>query len=269
MSPRWKTLVPFLLAMAIPALPARAQTRDMGIWFRSVTVGATTYRYEVYVPPRWTPQEKWPVILFLHGAGHRGEYAPNSNESVLARLFLSYQKQTRALVVFPRCWAGAWWSDPDMEAMALGALRQTMKEYNGDPQRVYLTGLSIGGYGVWYIAARHPGTFAALAPVSGGVRTPAMIPIPAVSTLADPYADVARRIDGTPVWVFHGSADDTIDVAESRRMVEALRKAGGHVRYTEYKGVSHNAWDRAYREPKFFTWLLSHRLHPATTPAAH
>src|SRR5262249_13336388 len=268
MPPRRKTLVLLLLATALPALSVRAETRDTGIRFRSVTVGATTYRYEVYVPPTWTPQKKWPVILFLHGAGHRGEYAPNSNASVLARLFLSYQKQTRALVVFPRCWAGAWWSDPDMEAMALGALRETMKEYNGDSERVYLTGLSMGGYGVWYIAARHPGTFAALAPVSGGVRKPRAIPIPAVSTLADPYAGVAGRIVGTAVGVSHGSAADPIDVGESGGMVEALRRAGGHVLSPKYKGVSPTAWARAYREPEFFPGLLSHRLHPAATPAA-
>ncbi len=268
MSPRRKRLLVLLLGIVVLAPPARAQKKDVGVLFRSITVGSAAYRYEVYVPPSWTPQKKWPVILFFHGVGHRGEYAAGSTEPLLAPRFDSYQQQSRAVVVFPRCRTDAWWSDPDMEAMALGALEQTVKEFNGDPQRLYLTGLSMGGYGVWALASRHPGKFAALAPVCGGIRTPATISIPPVSTAADPYAEAARRIGGTPVWVFHGSADDTIDVAESRRMVAALRKAGGTVRYTEYAGVGHNAWDGAYRELEFFPWLLAHRL-PAGAQAAH
>lgn len=251
----------FLAAAACFAavLDCAAQPQT-GLLFRGVRVGPATYRYEVYVPPAWTPKKKWPVILFLHGAGHRGEYAPGQNESVLGKRFLSYQKQSAAIVVFPRCRTNAWWSDPEMEAMALGALEQTMQEFSGDPRRVYLTGLSMGGYGSWYLAAKHPGKFAAIVPVCGGIRTPPTIAIPAVSTARDPYADVARKIGKTPVWVFHGTADETISIAESRKMVQALRAAGGNVRYTEYAGVGHNSWDRAYAEPKFFPWLLAQAL---------
>ena len=147
-----------------------------------------------------------------------------------------------------------------MEALALKALEQTMKEFNGDPARVYLTGLSMGGYGTWYVASRHPGMFAAIAPICGGIRTPATIAIPPVSTADEPYTDVARRIGKTSVWVFHGSADRTISVEESRNIVRALKASGGNVRYTEYEGVGHNAWDPAYSDPEFFPWLLSYRL---------
>jgi len=96
--------------------------------------------------------------------------------------------------------------------------------------------------------------------VCGGIRTPPTLPIPPVSTARNPYSDVAEKIRKTPVWVFHGSADDTVPVTESRRMVAALKAAGGRVRYSEYPGVGHNSWDRAYAEPAFFPWLLSHRL---------
>ena len=147
-----------------------------------------------------------------------------------------------------------------METMALKALEQTVREFNGDPARLYLTGLSMGGYGTWWVASRHPGKFAAIAPVCGGIRTPPTIAIPPVSTAPDPYADVVRKIGKTPVWIFHGSADETISVKESRRMALALKAAGGNVRYTEYKGVGHNSWDPAYTDPDFFPWLLSHRL---------
>lgn len=230
-----------------------------GLLFRDVTVGGKTYRYEVFVPPPWTPKRKWPVILFLHGAGHRGEYAPNETESLLGKRFTGYQQQSAAIVVFPRCRTDAWWSDPEMEAMTLAALDQATKEWKGDEQRVYLTGLSMGGYGTWFLAAKYPKKFAAIVPVCGGIRTPTTIAIPPVSTAADPFTDVAKKIGKTPVWVFHGAADDTISVTESQMMVVALRIAGGDVRYTEYPGVGHNSWDRAYAEPDFFPWLLGHR----------
>lgn len=248
-----------LVAALVSALECRAQPAT-GLLFRRVTLGDATYRYEVYIPPAWHKQKKWPVILFLHGAGHRGEYPSGATESVLGRRFQSYQEQARAIVVFPRCRTNGWWSSPDMEAMVLAALEQTMREFNGDRRRVYLTGLSMGGYGAWFLAARHPRTFAAIVPVCGGIRTPSTIPIPPASTAPDPFLDVARRVGNVPVWVFHGSADEVIDVSESRRMVEALRSTGGRVRYTEYAGVGHNSWDRAYAEPDFFRWLFSQRL---------
>ncbi len=149
-----------------------------------------------------------------------------------------------------------------MEKLALTALDQSLKEFHGDSHRVYLTGLSMGGYGTWYIASRNPGRFAALAPVCGGIRAPKTVPLPAVSTTSDPYADVARKIGTTPVWMFHGSADEVINVDESRQMAAALKANGGNVRYTEYPGVNHNSWDKAYGEPDLIPWLLSKTLQP-------
>lgn len=234
-----------------------------GILFREVQVSGTTYRYEVFVPSTWTPQKKWPVILFLHGAGHRGTYAPGATESLLAARFQSYHQQNQAVVVLPRCAREHWWTDPEMEALALQALEQAIAEFNGDRTRLYLTGLSMGGFGAWSLAARYPGKFAAIAPVCGGIRGATVVPVPAVSDATDPYADVARRIGRTPVWIFHGARDDVIDVNESRRMAQALEAAGGDVRYTEYPGVGHNSWENAYRDPEFLSWLFSRRLNAA------
>src|SRR5262249_37311778 len=105
--------------------------------FRDVQVGKTMYRYEVFVPEGWTPQKKWPVILFLHGAGMRGSYAAERSEPVIARLFLGYHKQTEAVILFPRVPEGEWWTSPRMESMAVRALDQAMKEFHGDPDRIY------------------------------------------------------------------------------------------------------------------------------------
>jgi predicted peptidase len=255
---RLRALVLLVAVACLAGLECSAQAKT-GIQFRAVEVGGVSYLYEIFVPPSWTPQKKWPVILFLHGVGHSGTYG-HPPEPLLAPRFTTYQKQSAAIVVFPRCRADRWWSDADMETMVLKALEQTMREFNGDPARVYLTGLSMGGYGTWWFASRQAGKFAAIVPVCGGIRTPPTIAIPPISTAPDPYADVARKIGKTPVWIFHGSADETISVEESRRMAQALKAAGGNVRYTEYPGVGHNAWDPAYTDPDFFPWLLSHRL---------
>ena len=259
--PGFRRLVILVLCGAVLcAATASSPTRETGFLDRTVTVSATTYRYQVYVPVEWNKKTKSPVVLFLHGAGERGDNGLFQTELGVGRAIRRQTNLTPSLVVFPQCHKDAWWTDPQMEAMALKALEQTIKEFHGDPRRVYLTGLSMGGYGTWSFAARHPGRFAALALVCGGIRTPSTIPLPPVSTAADPYADTAQRVGKTPVWVFHGSADPVIPVTESRKMVEALKAAGGNVRYTEYEGAGHNVWEKAYAEPELFPWLLSQTI---------
>jgi predicted peptidase len=161
----------------------------------------------------------------------------------------------------PQCRKNAWWTADEMEAQALKALDQSIKEFKGDPDRVYLTGLSMGGYGTWDLAYKNPRRFAALVPICGGIRPPGKVPAPNAGPFADPGADpyalVAQKVGRTPVWIFHGGADTTVAPAESRKMNDALKAAGGDVRYTEYEGVGHNSWDKAYAEPDFMTWLLS------------
>lgn len=253
----------FLLMALFPFSDCPAETK--GIVFRTVTVNKAEYRYEVYVPPEWTKAKTWPVILFLHGAGERGAYPPGSTESVIARFFITYQKKIPAVVVFPRCAAGQAWSHPAMEALALKALDQTIQEFNGDPARVYLTGLSMGGFGVWHLAAKYPQKFAAIAPVCGGIRAPAWLSELTLSNDPQAYVDYARKVHDLHIWMFHGDADTVIPVEESRKMQAALRAAGArNVRYKEYAGVQHDSWNRAYAEPEFLHWLLSHKLKTAT-----
>ncbi len=249
---------------ASAAVSVTGASRETGFLSRSVTRDGKTYRYQVYLPRDWTPDRAWPVILFLHGAGERGDDGLIQTEVGLGSAIRRHVDRFPAVVVMPQCRRAIWWPDPEMEAQALAALDQSMQEFRGEPSRVYLTGLSMGGYGTWSLAARRPGKFAAIAPVCGGIRRPAGVPADAAAENpgVDPYAEAARKIGSTPVWVFHGSADVLVPVTESRKMVEALKAAGGNVRYSEYEGVGHNSWDRAYRDPEFPVWLLGERRAP-------
>lgn len=255
-----------LLLVAAVALFARAAARrdGTGMVDRQLTIGSAAYHYKVFVPASWTKKKKWPVILFLHGAGERGDDNIAQARVGIGPALEKLKADFNAIVVLPQCPRGRWWSEPEMQALALRAFDAASVEFNGDRLRSYLTGLSMGGYGTWAIVRSQPGKFAALAVVCGGVRRPASVPLPPGTPPedpnVDPYKAVAEKVGKTPVWVFHGAADPAVPPSESRKMVEAIKASGGDVRYSEYEGVGHNSWDRAYGEPEFFEWLLSKKL---------
>jgi predicted peptidase len=244
-----------LLCLLIASLAPAAET---GFLNRSVTIDGADYRYVVYVPREYSVAAQWPVILFLHGSGESGTDGLLQTEIGLPRAIRRHPERFPAIIVMPQTGRGIWWSDAAMEKQALAALDASVKEFRGDPDRIYLTGLSLGGYGTWSIAASNPGKFAALAPVCGGIVRPGR---GNQTSSADPYAEAAKKIGSpTPVWMFHGDADESVPVTESRKMTEALKSIGGNVRYTEYPGVPHNSWDLAYNNPEFPTWLFAQRL---------
>jgi predicted peptidase len=257
-----KKFVFALILLAFFASVSEAKT-ETGFLNRTMKVGATTYAYQVYVPADWTAKQKWPVVLFLHGAGERGSDGIIQTEVGIGGAVRRHADRAKCVVVFPQCLTNRWWSEPDMQAQALKALELSVKEFNGDSERLYLTGISMGGYGSWAIASANPGKFAAVAPICGGVRVPQRIAeqlkLPPTEG-DDPYTPVAQKLGKTPVWIFHGGADAVVPVSESRKMNEALKATGGNVKYSEYEGVNHNSWDKAYNEPDFFSWLLSQRL---------
>jgi len=230
---------------------------------RSIVVASIEYHYRVFAPKSWSRKRKWPVILFLHGAGERGDDNLAQTRVGIGPAIVRQSESFPFVVILPQCPRNRWWTEPDMQAMALNALDQAAKEFGGDVRRTYLTGLSMGGYGAWVAAATNPKRFAALAVVCGGVRPPPGLNLPASAgppaPAGDPYNAVAVKIGKTPVWVFHGNADRAVPVTESRKMVEALKEAGVNVRYNEYEGVGHNSWDNAYAEPELFPWLLFQR----------
>ncbi len=241
---------------------ARSRNGETGFLNRTVKVGAENYPYQVYVPANWTKAKKWPVILFLHGAGERGNDGLIQTEIGIGTAIRRHPDRIPAIVVMPQCAKNHWWLQPEMQAQALKALEQTMKEFNGDATRTYLTGLSMGGNGTWAIASSNPGKFAAIAPVCAPARISPKYNVQAKpeDTSEERYQTYAAKIGKTPVWVFHGDADPVVPVTESRLMVEALKAAGGDVRYNEYPGVGHDSWNKAYAEPDLFSWLLSHQL---------
>ncbi len=262
-----KALVAFLFLFLIAAVPAHAKKHDTGFLDRTVTLQGITYKYQVFVPEDWTPHEKWPVILALHGAGERGDDGVLQTDVGIGTALRTNRSAIRAIVIMPQCQKKMWWIIPPMDDLAIAALEQAIKEFHGDARRIYLTGLSMGGFGTWHLAAKYPGRFAALVIICGGMHPPAaaLNAVPNLAKFAPPdspksYADAAAKVGKTPVWIFHGAADATVPVIESQRMNEAMQQGGAEVHYTEYPGVGHTSWDKAYDEPKLFPWLFSKSL---------
>ncbi len=240
-----------------------AQTGETGFLNRSVLLDGAEYRYQVYVPREYQHSTAWPIILALHGGGSYGKDGLAQTDGGLGRAIRRHADRFPAIVVFPQSPPGG---TPGFQALgeriALAALDRSIAEFNGDAKRVYLTGLSAGGNGSWYLAYRHSDRFAALVVVCGfigeftgtgsGVFYPAIAPVSA----PDPFAAVAQRVSRLPIWIFHGDADQTVPVEQSRGMASALKALGANVQYTELPGVGHNAWDPAYDRADLFTWLF-------------
>lgn len=240
-----------------------AQTTETGFLDRSVFVDGAGYRYQVYVPRAYDGSAPWPVILALHGSGERGSDGLLQTQVGLAAAIRRDADRYPAVVVFPQApVSGEGWQGVAAR-VALAALDSTLAELSTDPARVYLTGLSMGGNGACHLAYRHPDRFAALVVVCGFVNAlnlPSGIDYPpAAPAAAGAFLEIASRLRHIPVWLFHGTEDPVVPVAESRRMAAALREAGAEVEYTELPGVGHNAWDPAYELEALPGWLLSKR----------
>jgi predicted peptidase len=251
------------LLLAPAATAAQAQSRiETGFLDRSVSLGGQIYKYQIFVPPAYTPSQRWPVILFLHGAGERGSDGYIQTQVGLASAIRQNAARFPSIAVFPQATAESSWTGT-LARVALVALDQTMREYQTDPSRVYLTGLSMGGNGTWYIAYRNPKRFAAIAPICSWVSPNIWKVDPVV--LADSgehFSALARQLRQVPTWIFHGEIDPVVPVDESRKAFAALRAAGAPVQYTEVPGTGHNAWDPTYGSPRFWAWLFAQRRSP-------
>lgn len=182
---------------------------------------------------------KWPVIIFLHGVGERGLNI-NTIKNVGLPKKIGNQTDFMFLVIAPQCKPDTWWDISSLNAL----YAEVIEKYNVDPSRIYLTGLSMGGYGAWDWAMLNPEKFAAVAPICGG---------------AD-YFDRVCAMKNIPVWTFHNTNDPTVGVENTREIVAALKNCGNtRVKFTETPTGGHDAWTKAYANNDLYTWFKSYR----------
>lgn len=190
-------------------------------------------------------QQKFPLMIFLHGAGERGTNLSKVGQHGPPKV-VKTKKDFPFVLISPQCASGNWWT----EELVMGLLDEAIGKYNVDTNRVYLTGLSMGGYGTWMAGIRHPERFAAIAPICGGGERIAVL-------LAGRTKAAALKSLG--VWAFHGGKDNVVPLEESERMVDALKKAGcTDVKLTVYPEAGHDSWTQAYNDPALWEWFLQH-----------
>jgi len=203
-------------------------------------------KYLLYLPPDYkeSGDKHWPLMLFLHGAGERG----SDVQRVASHGPMSLVKQGTNfpfIIVAPQCPAGQIWESEPL----LQLLDNTEKKYRVDPKRIYLTGLSMGGYGTWRLGLAHPDKFAAIVPICGGCNM--------IEIILGPR-DNANAFKSLPIWAFHGAKDDVVPLSESERVVDGLRKGGvKEVKFTVYPEAKHDSWKEAYKTPALYEWMLS------------
>jgi predicted peptidase len=200
-------------------------------------------KYVVYVPKSYTGDKAFPAILFLHGSGESGTDGEKQIKVGLASAIKKMKTEFPFIAIFPQSQKGGWAAKSNEGKRAMSILADVEKAYKVDGKRIYLTGLSMGGFGTWSLAAAYPERWAAIAPVCGG---------------GDP--STAAKIKDIPCWCFHGDADKAVPVKKSREMIEALKTAGASPKYTEYPDVGHNSWDRAYGTAELYDWFLMQKL---------
>jgi predicted peptidase len=194
--------------------------------------------YLLYLPKDYEQKEKHPLMLFLHGAGERGDNLDLVKVHGPARL-VNEGKDFPFIIVSPQCPLNKRWEPADLIAL----LDYIIANYKADENRIYVTGLSMGGNGTWKLAAEIPERLAAIIPICGW---------------GDPFA--AAMMGKLPVWVFHGAKDVVVPISSSEAMVESIKRAGGDVKFTIYPEANHDSWTETYNNPEIYEWLLNQSL---------
>lgn len=265
------------------SLPA-AETQTVSTFKKTVTK-TVEYQYLLSLPTGYdaAKDKKWPVILFLHGSGERGTDPwlvsmhgpprlirghaptlppsaapkagstpaptppPETPEAKAQRELAATALRDNFIVISPQCPNGVWWDDDGV----LGLLDDVMAKYQTDSHRVYLTGLSMGGYGTWSVGLKYPERFAAIVPICGGGQ---------FRDIISASKDKKAAILSLGIRVFHGAKDPTVPLAESENMVTALKKAGvKEISLTVYPEAKHDSWTETYNNPELYEWLLKHQ----------
>lgn len=251
----------FVFVLFLLGASAFAQDATPGIWNKRALKDTSEklpagLPYRLWVPNDYDATKQYPLIVYLHGAGERG----TDNEKHIAKngapkLAGELQQKQACFVLAPQVpdgkrWVEVNWGEKEPHQMPLEPsdpmrlllklLDELPKEFSLDPKRYYLTGISMGGFGTWELLVRRPQMFAAAIPICGGADN-----------------NTAPQIKHVPLWTFHGDADTVVWPQRTRGMVAALQALGAPVKYTEYPGIGHNSWDKAYSEPGLFDWLLA------------
>jgi predicted peptidase len=260
---RWLSLLACLLPVCLLSACASLPERMNGAFVeRTLDFDGLPHRYQVFVPGEQAGGRHPPVILFLHGTGERGSDGLKPTLVGLGPHLRQHAATFPAIVVFPQAPEGNDWKGIAAD-IAFAALDAATREFRGDSDRTYLTGMSMGGYGTWELALLQPHRFAALVPVCGGLLVPRAerdLFVTPVAGAVDPYALVASRIGHLPIWMFHGAQDDVVPPRDARLTHAALLAAGAHAHYTEFPEANHNAWDPAYAQTReLWTWLFAQR----------
>ena len=180
-------------------------------------------------------KQKWPLVMFLHGSGERGDDLAKVKVHGPPKL-AAKGKDFPFILISPQCPENEWWNNETLNAL----LDTIVEKYRVDESRIYCTGLSMGGFGTWSLAIQFPKRFAAIAPLCGGGDTRQV-----------------HKIAKVPVWCFHGAKDTSVPIEEDQKMVDQLKKDGGNVKFTIYPEASHDCWTETYDNPEFYEWLLA------------
>lgn len=229
-----------------PAPKAAARSQTTGFLNRVFHDATGDHKYVVYLPSNYSPDVNWPVMLYLHGAGERGNDGTLQTTVGLAPFVKARRDDFPYIVVFPQCEdqqipiLQAWGPNSTDGKRALAILAQTERDYSIDSHRRILTGWSMGGYGTWSLGAADPSHWAALVPVAGG---------------GDPAW--GSKLTSVPIWAFAGATDAVVSPHETEKMVEAVRAAGGHPKLTVVPNVGHEVWKIAYNDNELYAWLMN------------
>jgi poly(3-hydroxybutyrate) depolymerase len=213
-----------------------------GFTIKTVQNQGRNRKYALFIPHGYTPGQKWPAIVFLHGVGEGGTGAQHNLTVGLAPIVAQKAAQFQFIVIFPQSATGHWDENSDAAADAIAALDEVEHDYAVDRDRVFLTGLSTGGYGTWAIGAKYKEHFAGLVPMCA---------------FSD-FKDVDKLAD-VPVWCFHNAGDPFVLAAGDHAMCDQINARGGHAKYTEYVALGHDVWTRAYQKDELYQWMLETR----------
>lgn len=241
--------IALLLILPLVVMAQRKSEADNLFESHTFESGKETLKYRLLKPETIEEKKKYPLVIFLHGAGERGD----DNKAQLKHGAGEFakpevRKKHPCFVLAPQCPKNDWWAG-SFRGMSGASGKQVIqlveklrKELPIDEKRIYITGLSMGGFGTWELLIQHPDLFAAAIPICGGGNVKA-----------------ADKLVKIPIWAFHGDADNVVKPDLSRSMIEAIKKTGGKPKYTEYPGVGHDSWTRTYRNPEVIDWLFEQK----------